>query len=67
MNSVALMSKKNEINLSDPLFLAAAASVSKDHRTNNQKERLLIRLVLRAADYKAATFRAALQRMQKTA
>jgi hypothetical protein len=33
--------QKNEINRSDPLFLAETASVSKDHRTSNRKERLL--------------------------
>jgi hypothetical protein len=33
--------QKNEINRSDPLFLAETASVSKNHRTSNRKERLL--------------------------
>jgi hypothetical protein len=32
--------QKNEINRSDPLFLAEKASVSKDHRARNRKERL---------------------------
>lgn len=35
------MSKKMKLCVSDPLFIAEAASVSKDHRTSNRKERLL--------------------------
>ena len=51
--------QKNEVNHSDPLFLAEKASVSKDDRTSNEKGTIVTRLLLRAADDKAASIRSA--------